>query len=258
MKPDALGRSKRILIVDDEAVTRLILGRLLTKASYEQAAAASFEEGLTQLRGGSFGMMLTDKNLGLGPTGVDLAREARKLHPNIGVIMITGFASAESANELFKLGIDDYVTKPFELAALLERIGQVFESRLGPKPAASVRRHVLVCGVELGLRLRMGELFAEMRCEVRDIPSVLEGLRAAPSADVVVVAAQLIDTPMRRELFLWRVKQPALRVVVVGEPTTLEHTLAAIGVAAFLRISKHVDQAGLREAVVALLAGAPS
>ncbi len=248
---------KRVLVVDDEAVTRLILGRLLTKGGLETVSASSFEEALVQLRVGGFDMMLTDKNLGLGPTGVDLAREARKLHPNIGVIMITGFATTESANELFKLGIDDYVTKPFDLAALLERVVQVLQSRQGAKPTAGERRHVLVGEIDPALRVRLGALFVELKCEVRDVPSLVEGLKAAPLAEVLVIAAPLIDQQVKRELFLRRVQQPSFRIAVVGEPATLEHTLAAIGVAAFLRISKHVDQPGLREAVVALLSDAP-
>jgi two-component system, cell cycle sensor histidine kinase and response regulator CckA len=73
----------------------------------------SAEEALAAAADGSFCAALVDKNL-IGASGLGLARTLRKLHPELEVILMSGYASIESALEAMQIGAFDYVTKPIE------------------------------------------------------------------------------------------------------------------------------------------------
>ena len=162
--------------------------------------------------------------------------------------------SAESAEALFKLGVDGYVTKPFELPALLERIQQVRDvRRLSVKTLTVKPRHVLVSERDPLFRESLRVALTSLGCALYAPASLLEGLRATPAPDAVVAEVPQIDTPVRRELFLLRARRPTLRIAVVGEANSLEDTLTAIGVAAHQRISRRLDSPGLLAVLSALL-----
>ncbi|MDP3154579.1 MAG: response regulator [Archangium sp.] len=244
----------RVLIVDDEPVTRLILGRLFSKAAIESVAVSGVAEALAQLRERRFDLLLTDKNLGVNESGVDLAVAARKLDPDLPVVMMTGFASADSADALFKLGVDDYVTKPFELLDLLERIKKARAlRRLAATAPAVARRQVLVGALDPAFGARIEGVLMTLGCQPRTATSLLEGLQATPAPEVVIAMPGQLDAQVRRELFVMRVRAPALRIAVVGEPSSLEATLAAIGVSAHQRLSRNLPPADLLAALTSLV-----
>ncbi len=106
-------RDNRILVVDDEDVVLMVLEELLLGEGYQAALAKSGEESMEQFRKSPFKLVVTDKNLP-GISGLDVLRQCKELNPLIEVLMITGYASLESALEAIGLGAYDYLTKPFE------------------------------------------------------------------------------------------------------------------------------------------------
>ncbi len=106
-------RDNRILVVDDEDVVLMVLEELLLGEGYQAALAKSGEESMLQFRRSPFKLVVTDKNLP-GISGLDVLRQCKELNPLIEVLMITGYASLESALEAIGLGAYDYLTKPFE------------------------------------------------------------------------------------------------------------------------------------------------
>lgn len=102
----------RILVIDDDRSARLLLERVLAKAGHEVVLAETAEDGLRQLGGGAFDLLITDKNLP-GIDGLELLRQARQRNPTLQVILMTGFPSAETKSHAQGLGVHSYVTKPF-------------------------------------------------------------------------------------------------------------------------------------------------
>ncbi len=103
----------RILVVDDEKAMVLALRGLLTKEGYAVETAASGEEALRRLDAGSFHVVVTDLSMD-GVSGMQVLEYARRLDPDLAVIMITAHGSEKAAVQAMKLGAADYVPKPFD------------------------------------------------------------------------------------------------------------------------------------------------
>ena len=103
-----------VLIVDDEPVILRVLARFLDAPGRTVLTAASAAEALELARTqGPIDVALLDKNLG-DRSGLELARDLRRLDALTAVVLITGYASFESAVEAVQIGAYDYVTKPVD------------------------------------------------------------------------------------------------------------------------------------------------
>lgn len=118
----------KILIVDDNAVTRRELTELLTEDGHEAAACASGEEALSALQGAPRDLVITDLRMP-GISGLEVLAKVKGLHPQAYVVMITGYATIETAIEAMKKGAYDYIRKPFQLSHIKEVIQGVEEER---------------------------------------------------------------------------------------------------------------------------------
>ena len=117
-----------ILVVDDEPEIRAILDDFLSAAGYAVVAAASAEEGATRLGERRFHALILDLNLP-GQDGLALLEQVRGRVPDLCVLIITGYATADSAIEALRLGTDDYLQKPFELDALARALSRALGAR---------------------------------------------------------------------------------------------------------------------------------
>jgi two-component system response regulator PilR (NtrC family) len=102
-----------ILIIDDEEIMREILEALLTREGYQVRMASSGEAGLELARSTTFDAAIVDVMMP-GMDGIAVLQELKKLDDDLPVLMITAFASVETAIVAMKLGAFDYVTKPFK------------------------------------------------------------------------------------------------------------------------------------------------
>ncbi len=109
---------KRILVVDDDAAIRDSCQTILEDEGYELALAASADEGMTLLRQQGFDLALLDLKLP-GGSGLEVLEAARKIDPDLVVVIFTAYATIESAVEAIKKGAFNYVTKPFTASQLL-------------------------------------------------------------------------------------------------------------------------------------------
>jgi CheY-like chemotaxis protein len=118
-----------VLVVDDEAVVLDVLGKLLTRKQIPFVWASKGEDALDKLRQQPFGCLLTDKNLP-DVDGLSLIRAARKERPHCACILMTGYASTESAVEALRLGATDYLEKPFDdLELVAQKISKALASK---------------------------------------------------------------------------------------------------------------------------------
>ena len=121
-------RSSRILVVDDELVVREVVRNVLDKPGMYLVDAADGEQAMSLLLNEPFDVLICDKNLP-GITGLDVIRCAKAVDENMGVLLITAYASRESAEEAMAIGVDDYIVKPFDLSDLEQKIDEVIEVR---------------------------------------------------------------------------------------------------------------------------------
>jgi len=103
----------RILVVDDEPIVRDSLAKWFAEEGYETGAAESAREALNRLAEGRWDLALVDIKMP-GTDGIELQRRLKEIDPDLVVIIMTGYASVETAVQALKNGAYDYVTKPFD------------------------------------------------------------------------------------------------------------------------------------------------
>lgn len=108
---------KRVLVVDDEQLILKIISDILTKEGYEVVVANNCEKATEYLRSSNFNVVLSDIKMPV-KSGIDLLEEIKKKDPNIPVILMTGFASLETAVEAVQNGAFDYLIKPLDYGKL--------------------------------------------------------------------------------------------------------------------------------------------
>ncbi|MBN1550370.1 response regulator [bacterium] len=118
----------RILLVDDEPVVRSSLEAVLDSHGYSIDTAQNGQEALTKFTDKSYDLIITD--LVMKPVnGLELLDKAQKSDPESIVILITGYATIESAVEAIRMGAYDYLVKPFQMHSLLLTIERGAEKR---------------------------------------------------------------------------------------------------------------------------------
>jgi signal transduction histidine kinase/DNA-binding response OmpR family regulator len=104
--------TRRVLVVDDEPVIQRILTEYLGSLGVKTEAAGTAEDALELLKQQEFAVVVTDKNLP-GMDGIELLGRIKSEHPGMEVLVITGYASVESALDAIGHGAFDYIPKPF-------------------------------------------------------------------------------------------------------------------------------------------------
>jgi two-component system alkaline phosphatase synthesis response regulator PhoP len=136
----------RILLVEDDPGLQRTLRDRLESEGYGVEVAAEAEQGLARALAGGFDLLILDVTLP-GRSGFELCRELRERGLGTPLMMLTARGQLADRVQGLKLGADDYVVKPFEMAELLARV----EARLRLRP---VRQPELVRfpGLEVDLR----------------------------------------------------------------------------------------------------------
>lgn len=108
-----------VLVVDDDPDVRELLVEHLRSKGYRVAAAADGRGAIAAVERspGHFSLILTDLQLP-GADGLAVLRASKQLNPGVHVVIITGYASLDSAIEAVRAGAYDYLTKPFSLGQL--------------------------------------------------------------------------------------------------------------------------------------------
>ncbi len=117
-----------ILVIDDEEIMRDILETLLTREGYDVRLAGSGEEGLELARSKPFDAAIVDIMMP-GISGIDTLDELKRIDEDLAVVIITAYASVESAIAAMKNGAFDYVTKPFKNDEVLVVVRNALERR---------------------------------------------------------------------------------------------------------------------------------
>ncbi len=124
MKPDF-----RILVVDDEEAMRDALQQLLKREGYTVDIAENGTEAIKKFKNENHDLVVSDIMM---PEidGIELLKRLRKISQDVAVILITGYASIDSAVKAIKIGAEDYFTKPFKNVEILKVVNRIY-SNLG-------------------------------------------------------------------------------------------------------------------------------
>ena len=201
---------RRVLVVDDEPTILILLGLAFEEAGLTLEAAASAEEATQLLETTAFDAVLVDKNLP-GRNGIELVRWIRERNRTVPLVVMTGFASPESARDALNLGIDSYIEKPFpNVTEVPELLTQLVESGRpgwlpgqagtsvalpagGARPArlllATTSSHAGALGDPLVAAAPPGSTL-ELQSTLHEL---LDAVSATPRPDVVVVDFDLFD-----------------------------------------------------------------
>jgi len=131
--------------VDDEPTSRAVLSRGVERLGYETMVADDAASAMAILSKERFHVVITDKNMpGTDhPTegGLDVIRFAKKINPGCAVLMMTSYATLESAIEALQFGAFDYVTKPVRVDDLKAKLTRVLQYQQTIDPAGTISAH---------------------------------------------------------------------------------------------------------------------
>jgi two-component system response regulator PilR (NtrC family) len=124
----AAGAAPRILVVDDERSMRELLSIVLKREGYEVLVADSGRSAIEMLQHESIDLLISDIRMP-DLSGVDVLRAAKTADHDVLGIMITAFASTDTAIEAMRLGACDYLSKPFDIDLLKMKVREKIENR---------------------------------------------------------------------------------------------------------------------------------
>jgi DNA-binding NtrC family response regulator len=130
----------RILILDDEPIVCKRLKPAFQKAGYDVETFTDSASALSRVEQASFDIVITDLKME-GVDGMRFLTRVKELSPDTGVVVITGFATLDTAKESFRKGAFDFVAKPFKLSDILDTVRRIedkkrLEGQVGAGPKA--------------------------------------------------------------------------------------------------------------------------
>ncbi len=164
----------KILVIDDDMGIRFALREMLARDGYHVETAASGEEALRRIDEEPFDVVLVDLKLrGIG--GMEVLAEVRRRSPDTKVIVLTGYASLESAVEALRHGAHDYLFKPCKTVQLRESVRAALL-----KQRQERRQREVLHQLERHLTRSLEEIRATV------VPAPPSALRAAPDGDEAI------------------------------------------------------------------------
>jgi DNA-binding NtrC family response regulator len=119
---------KRVLVVDDEPMIVSLLSTILREKGWDVTEARSGTDGIDQLDRARFDVILTDLVMP-GDSGIDLLRAAKEIHPDVEVILMTGYATADTAIEAMRNGAFHYIMKPLKPVEVVNLVEKAYSQR---------------------------------------------------------------------------------------------------------------------------------
>ena len=122
-------RIPRVLLVDDEVQFTTNMAKLLSRRGYEVSAVNDGNSALRLIDTQEFDVVVLDLKMP-GKDGITTLREIKRKRPDVEVIILTGYATVDSAVDGMRLGAYDYTMKPAILQEVDEKIKEAFERKL--------------------------------------------------------------------------------------------------------------------------------
>ncbi|HUA58338.1 MAG TPA: sigma-54 dependent transcriptional regulator [Verrucomicrobiae bacterium] len=141
-EPNVAAKTKgRILIVDDEMVVRDSLGKWFSSEGYTARPVASAREALEVVAGAEFDIALLDIKMP-GMDGMELQTRLKGADPELTIVMMTGYASVDTAVQALKMGAYDYITKPVDPDELSHLVSNALEHKRARREVVRLRENL--------------------------------------------------------------------------------------------------------------------
>lgn len=167
-----------VVVIEDETPNRESYERALSKIGYRVTVFSEAEPALDYLRVNRDVVLIITDLMMPGTDGFGVLSTAREIDPDVGILMITGHGSVESAVAAMKLGADDYLTKPVDLFELRKRASAIVEKRL-------LSRRVVE------LESRLGEKFGKLISHSKAMEALFRQMEmVAPTRSNVLIVGE--------------------------------------------------------------------
>lgn len=169
----------KILVVDDEENIRTIIKRAFQKEGFIVNTASSGNEALKELSKTSYDLVITDLKMPDGD-GINLLKQIHSLYPETMVMVITAYASTESAVEAMKAGAIDYIVKPINIEELRIIVRNALEKKILKEENIRLKK-------ELYEKYSFHNLIGKSK-KIREIFSLIE--KIAPTNSTVLITGE--------------------------------------------------------------------
>ncbi len=195
---------QKILVVDDEPMIRENLERILAEENYKVRSVAFGKDALNILEQTEMDVLLLDLNLP-DINGLTVLKQAKKLDSELMVIIITGYASVESAVKAIKLGAYDYIKKPFKADVIKLIVRLAFEAQELKKKVGNLERRVKKMPTQLNIVAESEEM-RQILMQVTEVArhegaTVLITGESGTGKQIVAQAVHLLS-PRKEKAFL--------------------------------------------------------
>jgi DNA-binding NtrC family response regulator len=194
----------RILLIEDHEASREIMKKALEKVGHRVAEFTTGRDGIDHLRQGNETDVVVTDLMMPGMNGMEVLREAKGIDPTLGVILVTGHGTVESAVEAMKAGADDYIQKPVNTAELRRRVEAAIQKRNLLREVEELRdrlRERFSLGSILGKSKAMQQLFEQIRLVAPTRSSVLITGESGTGKELIANAIHQ-NSPREKERFL--------------------------------------------------------
>jgi len=168
----------KILFVDDDAGILDAVSDFMTLENFEITTVNEGEKALSMLGSGDYDLLITDLKMP-GLSGIEVLKKAKEINSEIPVIVVTGFASLETAIEAVKDGAYDYITKPFDMEKFLNITDKaVRQKKLGEKNKELLSNLI---SLDQQLESKLNQIFAlgevsKVVTNISDLDTVLQAI----------------------------------------------------------------------------------
>ena len=233
-----------ILVLDDDPVVRRALTDTLADEGYQVATAADGIEGLEKARGQTFDILLVDLKLP-DMDGIEVLREIRKVTPEVIVILMTAYATLETAKEAMQLGAYDYLAKPLDpdaVTALLEKALEKRRLDLEMKAAVEVPR-ILVVDDEAIVCQALADILGNEGYRVTTVQSAYQALDTMKreTFNILIADLRLPDLDGIELINAARGIDPEILALVITGYPSIESAVEAMKTSACDYITKPID-----------------
>jgi len=170
-----------ILVVDDDPAVRDVLAEGLKDSGYECETASDGNEALLKLQSNGFELVVSDIDMPQ-MDGMRLLQEIKKVRPDTEIVMLTGVLDVETAIQSMRLGANDYLTKPFNLAEVRITVERALEKRRLIRENREYQRT---------LETRVQERTAELSRKNREVEDLFQKLNVSYQTTLEALATAL-------------------------------------------------------------------
>ncbi len=224
------------MVVDDERIVWEVIRAALEGPHVFLDYATDGEKAISMIISEKYDLVITDKNLP-GITGLDVVRQLKRRDPSVSALMITAYASRESAEEAMAIGCDDYLVKPFDVDTLRQKVADLLERRdrrleMAGKPSTvGANRRIMVAEKDDATWRVIADALAGMGHQVRRAKSTTDVLEAVRNgqADGLVCSLEMLDSDSASSCFLRSalVVHPEVILVAIAEMQDLKNAVDA-------------------------------